>query len=85
MQHERAVGINDAFGMTGRAGGEAHGGTVVFIDWRISKIIAGIGKQVLVIQEAFGNSVASIRNDNGAFERRILTKFFIQGKEHIVD
>src|SRR5437899_11364489 len=51
MQNQGAMGIDDALGMTGCAGREAHGGAIVFIDRRIAKIIAGLREQFLVVQE----------------------------------
>src|SRR5882724_5251245 len=71
VQHQRAVRINDAFGMPGGAGGEAHGGAVVFVDLRIAEIIAGFGKQPFVIEESFGYAPTSIGNDNHRFERGV--------------
>src|SRR5258706_13709097 len=85
VQHQHAVRINDAFGMPGGAGGEAHGGAVVFVDLRIAEIIAGFGKQLFVIQEAFRHGVATVGHDDHALEGNILAKFFVQRQEHIVN
>src|ERR1700682_935950 len=41
MQDDGAVRIDDAFGETGGAGGKAHGGAAVFIDFGILEIVAG--------------------------------------------
>src|SRR5882762_4792638 len=85
VQHQRAVGIDDAFGMAGRARGEAHGCAVVFIDSRISKIVAGFGEQLLVVQQSFVYAPATILNDNRLFERRDSTKLLVNRQEHIVN
>src|SRR5258706_71264 len=83
VQHQRAVRINDAFGMPGGAGGEAHGGAVVFVDLRIAEIIAGFGKQLFVIQEAIRHGVATVGHDDHALEGNILAKFFVQRRKSI--
>src|SRR5437660_396342 len=49
VQHQRAVRIDDTFGMTGRARGEAHGCAVVFVELRITKVVASIGEKEFVI------------------------------------
>src|SRR5947199_1197458 len=71
--------------MAGCAGGEAHGGAIVFVNRRISKIIASLRKQIFVIQETFGHGVAAIRDDDHSFEGNILAEFFVKRQEDIVD
>src|SRR5947199_4519002 len=67
--------------MAGCAGGEAHGGAIVFVNRRISKIIASLRKQIFVIQETFGHGVAAIRDDDHSFEGNILAEFFVKRQE----
>ncbi len=68
VQHQRAVRINDPLGLAGCAGGEAHGGAVVFIDPRIAKIIAGFREQLFVIQEAPRHGAGTEGHDDNSFE-----------------
>src|SRR6267143_1485183 len=85
VQHQRAVGIDDAFGMAGRARREAHRRAVVFIDLRISETIAGFSEQLLVVQQSFGHAPTTIRNDNYFFEKRVGTELLVNWQEHIVN
>jgi len=79
------VRIDDALGMTGCAGREAHGRAVVFIDRRILKIIIRFGEQLFVIQKAFRQGAATVRNNDDSFERNIFAKFFIEREEDVVN
>src|SRR5437764_8273633 len=85
MQHQGAVGIDNALGMSGCAGGEAHGGAVVFVNKRVSKIIASLREQIFVIQAIFRHGVAAIGDDDHSFEGNILAEFFVKRQEYIVD
>src|ERR1700674_2563020 len=85
VQHQGTVGIDDAFGMAGRARREAHGRAVVFIDLRISEIVSGFREQLLVVQQSFGYAPTTIRNDNHFFERRVGRELLVNRQEHIVN
>src|SRR5713101_5335705 len=77
--------INNAFGIAGGAGGEAHRGAVVFVDRRITKIVARFGKQLFVIQEAFWDGGGTVGADDHTFGSNILAIFLVEGQEHVVN
>ena len=85
VQHQRAVGIDDAFGMASRARREAHRRAVVFIDLRILEIIAGFSEQLLVVQQSLGYAATTVRNDKHFFERRVGTELLVNRQEDIVN
>src|SRR5882762_11167591 len=85
VQHQRAVGIDDTFGMTGRARGEAHGCAVVFVELRITKVVASIGEKEFVIYKPFRHSVGTMRNHNHFFEGSVAAELFVNGKKDVVD
>src|SRR3979411_664539 len=78
VQHQRAVRINDALGMASCAGGEAHGGAVVFINLRILEVIAGFDEQLLVVQESFRYAPTAIRHDNHFFESCVGAELLVE-------
>ena len=51
----------------------------------IREIVSGSCKQFLVIQEAFGNRVATVRDHDNAFESDVFAELFIDGVKHVVD
>src|SRR5947207_1221157 len=85
VQHQRAVGIDDTFGMASRARREAHRRAVVFIDLGILEIIAGFSEQLLVVQQSLGYAATTVRNDKHFFERRVGTELLVNRQEDIVN
>ena len=85
MQDQGAVGVDDSFGKAGGAGGEAHGGAVVFVDLRITEIVGGVGEQFFAIQEAVGDIVRFIGCDDDVLEGSIVAEFFVEGEKHVVN
>src|SRR5437879_9301462 len=81
VQHQRAVGIDDAFGTASRSRREAHRRAVVFIDPRIWEIITGFREQLLVVQQFLGYVATTIRNDKHFFERRVGTELLVNWQE----
>src|ERR1700693_3838142 len=82
MQHQRAVGVDDTFRKTSSSGGIAHHRAVILVDLRITKIIAGLRKHVLVIQESLGDTVTSIRHDNDMLERGVVMESLVYLHAH---
>ena len=62
-----------------------HIAAVVFVDLRISEIIAGFSEQLLVVQKSVGYAPTTIRNDNHFFEGRAGTELLVNWQEHIVN
>src|SRR6266436_5961095 len=85
VQHQRSMRINNAFGIAGGAGGEAHRGAVVFVDRRITKIIARFGKQLFIIQEAFRYGGGTVGHDDHTLGRNMHAMFLVKRQEHIVN
>src|ERR1700686_671900 len=85
MQHQRAVRVDDTFRKTSGSGGVAHRRAVILVDLRITKIIAGLRKHVLVIQESLGDTITSIRHDNDMLEWGILMESLVDRQEHIIN
>src|SRR6266478_6567701 len=85
VQDQRAVRINDAFRIPRGAGGEAHGGAVVFVDLRIAEIVAGFGEELFVIQVAFGNGIAAIGHDDDVLMGNIFGIFFEERHKDIIN
>src|SRR5258706_11308877 len=85
VQHQRAVGIDDTFRATGRAGSKAHGGAIVFIDQGIAEIVAGFGEEFFVIHVLFRDAVAAVRHNDDVFVGNSFTVFFKERQKNIVD
>src|ERR1700686_3931625 len=85
MQHQRAVGVDDTFRKTSGSGGIAHHRAVILVDLWITKIIVGLRKHVLVIQEALGDTITSIRHDNDMLEWGLLMESLVDRQEHIIN
>src|SRR5712664_446389 len=85
MQDDSAVRVDDAFGETGGAGGEAHGGAVVFVELGVLEIVIGFGEELLVVQKAFGDFAAAVGSDDHTLEGRVFAEFFVGGQKNVVD
>ena len=85
VQHESAVGVDDAFRTAGRPGSKTHGSAVVFLERRVLKIVACLGQQFFIVQEAFRDAAATVRHDNDFFEGGSVAKLFVHREKHIVD
>ena len=85
MQNQRAVGVDHSFGATRGAGGEAHGGAIVFVEFWVLEVIGGVGQEVLVTEKSARNLASAVSRDDHTLESNVLAKLLVNGKQHIID
>src|SRR5271170_8456565 len=85
VQNQSAVGVDHSFGESGGAGGEAHRGAIVFVEFWILEVVGGAGQEVLVAEEAGRDLAAAISCDDHTLESNVLAKLLVNGQEHVID
>ncbi len=85
MQNQRAVGVDHSFGESRGAGGEAHGGAIVFVEFWILEVIGGAGQEVLVTEKSGRDLASAVSCDDHTLESNVLAKLLVNGKQHVID
>src|SRR5580692_10957608 len=85
VQNQSAVGVNHSFGESSGAGGEAHCGAVVFVEFWVLKVIAGAGQQVLVTEKSGRDLTSAVSGDDHTLESNVLAKLLVNGKQYVID
>src|SRR5262249_44366451 len=90
VKNDGAMGVDDALGETGGAGGKAHGGAVVLIKLGIVEPIGSFGYELFVVEEPLGDvaaplGAAAIGRDDHVLERDLVAKCLEDRQEHIVN
>src|ERR1700733_376354 len=68
VQNQSAVGGDHSLGESSGARGEAHGGTVVFVELWVLEVIAGAGQEVLVTEKSGWNLTSAVSCDDHTLE-----------------
>ena len=85
VKYQRAMRVNNAFGVARGAGSETHRSAVIFIEGGIFEFSGGAGEQIFVVESAGRNRAAAVRHDDDLFECRVVAEFIEQRDRDIVD
>src|SRR6202035_3140491 len=85
MQDDGAVRVDDAFGESSGAGSEAHSRAGVFVELWIFEIVVGFGKELLVVQKAFGDFATAVGDDDDALKGNVLAALLVGREKNVVD
>src|SRR5580704_10277815 len=85
VQNERAVRVEDTFGVARGARRVAHYRAIIFVHRGVMKIVACAGQQLLIVQNACRHAATTVRYDNHFLKRSIFPELLKNRKENIIN